>query len=127
MTFPSISLHSLVQVLQEYPGLYQGLTFQDVEHFLHLAILLKPYLALAQSFYSPAPLESLPSYVHDFLGACLQLNDDILKLLWLALRDAVWNVSWDEYVVAQRDLAQQYLPYFLREGLTRGISKYSST
>ncbi|KAF6742809.1 hypothetical protein DFP72DRAFT_829537 [Ephemerocybe angulata] len=115
----SISLDKVVCALKEYPHLYERVALQDLLHFVNLCTLVKPYLKLAQSPYTQAPLPTQPRYIHDFLAASLGLKDDVVKLLWWALKEVIWEGDLDE--AAERELASGYIAHFLKEGHPRDI------
>lgn len=114
-------LEEIVRALGAFPELYRNVSIEDITRFVDVLTLLKPYLSLSQSVYIPRPPEHLPAYIQSFLSSTLKLQDDILKLLWMALRDHVWEKECNEEV--QAELGGKYLPLFLREGLSRDISE----
>jgi hypothetical protein len=73
-------LVDILSVLSSHPQLLQGVQFGDIVKFYDLVCLMKPVIELAQSVHTPGLVTSLPLHVHNFLRACLGLDDDILKL-----------------------------------------------
>lgn len=116
-----LPLHHIFSTLQDYPELYAKTEFQDVIRFAHLAVLLKPYLMVSRSFYVDGPVERLPAYMHGFLIDALGLDDEVAKLLWETLKHWIWEQEWNERL--QRELGNEYIPYFLKHGTNRDLSK----
>lgn len=121
----SLPLGEIVKTLAQYPSLYDQISIDDITHFLNLTKLLKPYLSLTQSVYLSAPPDCLPQYIHGFLVAALGIDGEVVKLLWAAFRHYIWGMEWNEEV--QRNLGNQYIAHFLREGLSRNISTSTHT
>lgn len=120
---PQILLTDLLSTLSEYPDLFNSIKFDDVGRFIDIACIVKPILSLGQSVHKPGSLKTLPVRVHQFLQACLGLDDDTLKLLWEALRDKIWAVEFNNQLLER--LASQYLPYFLEHGPAQQIAFYT--
>ena len=115
-------LVDIISALSTHQDLLQKVKLNDVVEFFDLACLTKPVIELGQSAHIPGLVETLPALVHEFLGACLGLDDDLLKLLWTALRDSIGKVACGYELTDQ--LAARYLPYFLKYGTSRGIGAF---
>jgi hypothetical protein len=112
-------LVDIISALSTHQDLLRKVKLIDVVEFFDLACLIKPVIELGQSVHIPGLVQSLPVLVHEFLKACLGLDDDLLKLLWIALQDSVGKVAYNYELTDQ--LAARYLPYFLEHGTSRGI------
>jgi hypothetical protein len=117
----SLPLSTVLSKLSEHPRLFQSLAFEHAVKFVDLAYLLKPNLELSQSPYIDRPPKTLPRHFHDFLKACLELDDNCVKLLWNTFQTAIWACEWND--TGQEELAVKYIPYFLKHGYRENIGE----
>lgn len=115
-----VPLKGVLAILQQFPNLFASIDVDDAVDFINLVTLVKPYLLVANSVYTEGPVERLPAYIHGFLVAALRLDDEVVKLLWQVFKHLVWQREWNEGT--QRELGNRYVPYFLKEGLSRNLS-----
>lgn len=84
-------LGEIVKVLVQYPSLYNQIVLEDIVHFLNLLKLLKPYLSLNQPTYVSNAPDCLLEYIHSFLTAVLKVDGEVVKLLWVAFGQHIWD------------------------------------
>ncbi len=105
------SLSTIIDVLQGHEFVVNSLPLEKAFTFIVLARHLKPRIALGVSTVENEAPDALPRSVHGFLCTSLDIEHELGKLCWQALRDFVWAAeNSDGQVLAYADL-------FLRFGV----------
>ena len=88
-----LSTLASLRVLEASPELNRVLSYEGVITYIDLIRILKPDLNCWQPPHQEGPPEHLPLATHDFLKLCLNLEDELAKLAWHALRQIAWNAG----------------------------------
>ncbi|KAJ3506217.1 hypothetical protein NMY22_g17324 [Coprinellus aureogranulatus] len=120
-----LPLAQILTRLKDAPDLVTGpkaVSFETVLAFVELTYLLKPQIALSQSFYFSIPPSALPEAVHAFLQATLSpIQAEAIDLLWTVFSRVIWDWEWNEAV--QQELGHKHISRFLTFGGDKGIGK----
>jgi hypothetical protein len=118
-----MDLSTLARVLEASPELNRVLSYEGVITYIDLIRILKPDLNCWQPPHQEGPPERLPLATHDFLKLCLNLEDELAKLAWHALRQIAWNAGVEGEDIHQTCARLKYLHLFLKHGPCRGIGE----
>ena len=122
LPLPTMDFGTLAKVIGESPQLNKALLYEGVVTYIDLIRILKPDLSRRLPSHQGGPPESLPLATHDFLKLCLNLEDEIAKLAWHALRQIAWDVGTEGEDIHKHGCARlKYLGLFLKYGPCRGI------
>ena len=115
-----MSLLQLARTLNNNPQLAAVLNYDAIVDYIGLIRCLKPAIALQEPSYHLDPPKSLTVSIHEFMKVCLNISDDIAKLVWVLFRDLAWEFEGDEGDIDA--LHHKYINLFMEHGLSRGIS-----
>lgn len=117
----SLSLLSLYQRLDPYPGLKNRLTFAGLVKFIKCAALCHEDILLTQAGQHPAdvPPQFLSRALKQFLSKVSGLSQDDVNSCWEAYKDIIWEGE------VPHDINTHPLDEFKQHGHAIGLSEYS--
>jgi hypothetical protein len=112
-------LSQLLQLMQDDPAKFQGLSIEKISRFIDYATLLKRDILLTESALHPAsePPPCLPDLIKTFLEQARQLPSGYAASCWDIFKQTVWDANQSNVEKREKD--------FREHGHVFGLSVYT--
>ncbi|TFY52205.1 hypothetical protein EVJ58_g10145 [Rhodofomes roseus] len=118
-------LDQCARLLTTYPRLAASVTIQEVMTFCDLIFWLKDDITAVTVASADVPPSSLPINIHNFLMAALGLTDEIIKLMWDAVREVAWRLHEGMKASEVEHRMEALIHLFLEYGLPHDVVFFS--
>ena len=111
-------LSQLLQLMQDDPAKFQGLSIEKISRFIDYATLLKRDILLTESALHPEsePPPCLPDVIETFLEQACQLPSGYAASCWDIFKQTVWDANQSNVEKREKD--------FREHGHVFGLSVY---